>query len=120
MKFKFADKDYVVINGGKHTTQWQKCINCGNEVFTISPANEALCDECRNPKKRESESYKKQPIPDSIRWQVWERDNFTCQVCGSRKRLEVDHIYPESKGGTLDLANLQTLCNKCNSRKGAR
>lgn len=62
----------------------------------------------------------KAPIPPDIRWAVWERDNYTCKWCGTRKHLAVDHIIPESKGGTLDLDNLQTLCRSCNSSKGAR
>lgn len=62
---------------------------------------------------------RKAPIPDSLRWEIWERDNFTCQHCGARSHLSVDHIIPESKGGSLDPANLQTLCRRCNSRKGA-
>jgi len=66
------------------------------------------------------EPFKKQPIPDYLRWQVWERDNFTCVVCGTRRDLTVDHIKPESLGGTMELQNLQTLCRPCNSRKGAR
>ncbi len=59
-------------------------------------------------------------IPPALRWQVWERDNFTCQHCGTRQHLTVDHIMAESCGGTLDFSNLQTLCAPCNSRKGAR
>lgn len=59
-------------------------------------------------------------IPADVRWQVWERDNFTCQECGTRQHLSVDHILAESKGGTMDLSNLRTLCKPCNSRKGAR
>lgn len=66
------------------------------------------------------ERYRKQPIPDELRWAVWERDNFTCQHCGSRQFLSVDHIFAESRGGTMTLDNLQTLCKTCNSRKGAR
>jgi 5-methylcytosine-specific restriction endonuclease McrA len=51
---------------------------------------------------------------------VWERDDFTCRHCGSRKHLTVDHIHPESKGGKMTMDNAQTLCRSCNSRKGAR
>lgn len=58
-------------------------------------------------------------IPPDIRWEVWERDNFTCRHCGVRRHLSVDHIIAESKGGPMTLDNLQTLCRSCNSRKGA-
>ncbi len=63
---------------------------------------------------------KKATIPPEIRWMVWERDNFTCQECGKRKFWAIDHIYPESMGGTLEITNLQTLCKNCNSKKGSR
>lgn len=60
----------------------------------------------------------KKIIPSNLRWEIWERDNFTCKICGSKKYLEVDHIFPESKGGDTDLSNLQTLCKRCNGKKG--
>ncbi len=63
---------------------------------------------------------KKENIPAKLRWEIWERDNFTCLHCGVRKNLSIDHIIPESKGGTLDPANLQTLCKPCNSKKGTK
>ena len=59
-------------------------------------------------------------IPDALRWEVWERDDFTCQRCGSRRRLSIDHIVPESRGGPTVAANLRTLCVRCNARKGVR
>jgi len=34
--------------------------------------------------------------------------------------LEIDHIHPESKGGTAEVSNLQLLCRKCNRTKGDR
>jgi 5-methylcytosine-specific restriction endonuclease McrA len=64
--------------------------------------------------------YKKAPIPADIRWAVWERDNYTCQHCGSRRNLTVDHVFPEVKGGEMTMDNAQTLCKSCNSRKGPR
>lgn len=73
-------------------------------------------------KEREeiSKQNKKNPIPESVKWAVWERDNFTCKKCGSRQRLSVDHIYPEALGGESKMENYQTLCRRCNSLKGKR
>lgn len=56
-------------------------------------------------------------ISVAVRWEVWERDNFTCRKCGVRQFLSVDHIVPRSEGGSDELDNLQTLCQSCNSRK---
>lgn len=99
--------------------KWQKCINCGQQVFTSSPPEQALCGNCDRD-DIEPKRYKKNKIPDKIRWAVWERDNFICQKCGSRKDLTIDHVYPESKGGKMTMKNAQTLCRTCNSSKGAR
>lgn len=62
----------------------------------------------------------KKIIPAELRNKIFERDNNTCQGCGTTKRLTVDHKHPESKGGTLDEDNLWTLCKSCNSSKGVK
>lgn len=54
---------------------------------------------------------------------IFRRDEYTCRHCGrqgSERTLEADHIIPFSLGGVNDPSNLQTLCVKCNRRKGAR
>lgn len=54
------------------------------------------------------------------------RDNYSCVSCGisihaePHLLLEVDHILPVSKGGLSVPDNLQTLCWRCNRRKGAK
>lgn len=55
------------------------------------------------------------------RFDILARDNFTCQYCGRKApdvELEVDHIYPRSKGGYNDEKNLVTACVECNGKKG--
>ena len=64
--------------------------------------------------------YSKTKIPNDIRVQVFKRDGYQCQHCGSADDLSVDHIHPESKGGKLEIDNLQTLCRSCNSKKGVK
>lgn len=60
----------------------------------------------------------KKIIPESLLWEVWERDEFSCNFCGARKYLTIDHIKPESLGGETTPGNLQTLCRSCKSKKG--
>lgn len=59
----------------------------------------------------------------SLRFEVFARDGFICQYCGSRPPdvvLEVDHIHPVSRGGTDDIINLTTSCYDCNRGKRAK
>jgi len=62
--------------------------------------------------------YSKREIGNALRTQVFERDEYACKRCGSRKSLCADHIVPECKGGATTLDNLQTLCRPCNLKKG--
>lgn len=69
---------------------------------------------------RVAKGYTRRSISEGTRWRVWERDDFRCQHCGSRRFLSVDHIIPVSKGGRNHLDNYQTLCRACNSAKKDR
>jgi 5-methylcytosine-specific restriction enzyme A len=60
------------------------------------------------------------PLAAAVRAYVFERDQYTCRVCGSKENLAIDHIIPLAQGGTNDISNFQTLCQTCNGRKGDR
>ena len=71
-----------------------------------------------NHKIRESREYKQ------WRKAVFERDNYTCQICGAKSQkeipvyLEADHIlsfakYPELR---FDVFNGRTLCRECHRK----
>lgn len=67
------------------------------------------------------EIYTKQPIPESLRQLVFDRDGHACRYCGSTDRpLHADHVYPESRGGETSANNLVTSCASCNTYKWAR
>jgi hypothetical protein len=103
----------------------------GLDVEVITPLMDALIEagllsrvfgepeEPDDDAERET-GYRKKPIPNGLRKQVFERDGYRCVQCGDWHDLHADHIHPESKGGLATLDNLQTLCKPCNSRKGAR
>jgi|WetSurMetagenome_2_1015567.scaffolds.fasta_scaffold181245_2 5-methylcytosine-specific restriction endonuclease McrA len=52
---------------------------------------------------------------------IFLRDKFQCQYCGSTDtQLTLDHILPRSRGGESSWENLIAACPKCNSKKGNR
>ena len=60
-------------------------------------------------------------VSDSMRYDILNRDNYTCVICGASARhgarLHIDHIIPIAKGGKSTPDNLQTLCERCNIGK---
>jgi HNH endonuclease/RuvB AAA lid domain len=56
-------------------------------------------------------------IPSHVRIEVWRRDGGKCVKCGSREKLEYDHIIPVSKGGSNTARNIELLCEDCNRSK---
>ena len=56
--------------------------------------------------------------PAFTRFNVFLRDRFSCQYCGSRDELTFDHVVPRSKGGMTTWENVVAACSPCNLRKG--
>ncbi len=55
------------------------------------------------------------------RKEIFLRDNYTCQYCGSRGRdLTLDHVVPRHRGGKHTWENLVSACRACNHRKGGK
>lgn len=55
-----------------------------------------------------------------IRIKVHDKYNKKCAYCGNKISLEemkIDHLIPQSKGGTDDLENLMPSCEICNHYK---
>lgn len=51
---------------------------------------------------------------------IMKRDRHTCQYCGVKSDLTLDHVMPRSRGGRDSWENLVTACNRCNVKKGNR
>src|SRR5438874_4762675 len=56
--------------------------------------------------------------PAFTRFNVFLRDRFVCQYCGSRDDLTFDHLLPRSRGGHTTWINVVAACSFCNLRKG--
>lgn len=62
---------------------------------------------------------RRRPIREAVRHEVWRRDGGKCVRCGSRERLEFDHIVPVIRGGSDTARNIELLCENCNRKKGS-
>lgn len=51
------------------------------------------------------------------RFNLFLRDEFHCQYCGSKSELTFDHVVPRSKGGVTSWENVVAACSPCNLRK---
>jgi 5-methylcytosine-specific restriction endonuclease McrA len=58
--------------------------------------------------------------PAFTRFNVFLRDKFQCQYCGSPQDLTFDHVVPRSRGGQTRWDNVTTACAPCNLRKGGK
>jgi 5-methylcytosine-specific restriction endonuclease McrA len=59
-------------------------------------------------------------VPPVNRKELFSRDNQTCQYCGAKRSLTIDHVLPRSRGGQHIWENVVTACEPCNTRKGDR
>jgi 5-methylcytosine-specific restriction endonuclease McrA len=77
--------------------------------------------EMRLPSVVALKSYVPQERPPAFtRFNLFLRDAFTCQYCGSTDDLTFDHVIPRSRGGRTTWENIVTACAPCNLTKGGR
>lgn len=58
--------------------------------------------------------------PAFTRFNLFLRDEFVCQYCGTGGELTFDHVIPRSKGGRTTWENVVAACSPCNLRKGSQ
>lgn len=86
-----------------------------NEDFYLIDGNQTYLDESLKINFRQSRNIRGY---GKFRKNVLERDDYTCQICGSKENLEVHHIKEYSKYPKLRtcLSNGITLCKSCHKK----
>ena len=65
--------------------------------------------------------HRPRPRVKLTRKEIFRRDNYTCQYCGSTTRtLTIDHVIPRHLDGPHSWENVVTACSHCNHEKGGR
>lgn len=103
-----AKKALTLITKGIATTEVSTNIQVYPHIFL--PSVIRLRHYAKVPHKR--------PIPS--RRNIFTRDGFKCLYCGapaSKVTLELEHIYPRSRGGLSSWDNLCSACRSCNQKK---
>jgi ssDNA-binding Zn-finger/Zn-ribbon topoisomerase 1 len=102
------------------------CEKCSSEtnVIYIDLGRWALffCQNCIDKIKSEELPAPRSSKGLTLRFKVLIRDNFKCVYCGRSPKedgvkLEVDHLFPKSKGGSDSMDNLVAACWECNQGK---
>lgn len=54
------------------------------------------------------------------RFNLFLRDEFSCQYCSTSGDLTFDHVVPRASGGVTSWENVVAACSRCNLRKGSK
>lgn len=110
------------------------CRECGRFFIPIRPSHTYCSYSCSN-KNREIREGADNPnwkggvaklwrnfylTPEwrTVRKKAFKRDNYCCQICGTKRRkLHGHHIVPLNQGGSpLDVDNVMTACERCHMK----
>jgi len=53
---------------------------------------------------------------NKIRYYIFKRDGYRCQICGRTSQLVCHHIRPIKCNGSHHASNLITVCQYCHKR----
>ena len=125
IKYSEKTKEIFIINWYKYNwTKSPKVISClKQEILSIKNLDflkeikDLLSDFVGDKHLDLYRMYNKTEISKNLANEIFERDNYTCQKCGSKNDLTIDHIIPRCLGGKNISDNLRVLCKECNSKR---
>lgn len=109
----------VIVNG--------PCAWCG-EVFTGLSSRSRYCSKRCGKDAAVHRSGERFMVPPRFRYAIYQRDDWTCQLCFAAVDRDadplsdwypsLDHIVPQSRGGSDEWGNLRLTHRWCNAIRG--
>jgi len=94
------------------------CVSCGKQLTEKGPVH---CSACASVQRHAAKTRQRK----TVRWQVLERDEFTCRLCGRTDSAALVVHHRNGQHSRIDLLttadpnsgpeNLITLCRKCHN-----
>jgi 5-methylcytosine-specific restriction endonuclease McrA len=96
-----------------HFTNWKRAVILlfKEKAKVISSRVIRLIQFVKRPFVRFSEMYPSRAM-------IYKRDKNTCQYCGAKSKLTIDHVVPRCRGGGNTWDNMVVACSSCNTKKG--
>jgi 5-methylcytosine-specific restriction endonuclease McrA len=112
--------DYQFYDFDEWVVCWEDAVKESKHMEAKIVRSQTLCIAV--PEIIRLKNYKKFLFrrPKLSRAALFRRDDDTCQYCGrqkSKKDLNIDHVFPQSRGGKNSWKNLVVSCIPCNNRK---
>lgn len=127
------DRPRVWLGTSTRGASWVSgpCPHCSRQ-FTAREGASYCSERCRQ-RAKEMRRYRVRgefAVPDSLRSAIYARDHHMCQICTAPvdpglhythpMSATLDHIVPQSHGGSHEEANLRLAHRRCNSQRGDR
>lgn len=82
----------------------RRCLDCNRLISSGS--------RCSEHQRAYRSSYARHQWADAVK----RRAGYRCEQCGSRDRVQADHVLPISQGGQDTPENGRALCHTCHRR----
>ena len=127
----------LVLNADMQPLSWMPLSTWTWQEAITAVLQERVIQLCAYDDAIIKSAYRDYPVPSVVclrkyqrrkavaftRYNLFLRDGFQCQYCGTRKPvkdLTFDHVIPRSRGGPSNFENIVAACAGCNLRKGSK
>src|SRR6266566_3683599 len=97
------------------TRNRRQTIEGSDDIFAVY--EESFAEYCGPPDPEDAPKSLRGSTKKKVREKLAKIYGRRCFECGKRRKLTLDHIQPQSRGGTWLTTNVQPFCHECQRKK---